>query len=851
VSLRALLRYTLAEIRGAFARLGFYVACLGVGVAAVVAVAGLTDALDRGIREQARTLLAADLSVSGRRPLPEGVDRMLASLGAVETTRVRELVTVVARPTGGDGSSGSPGRSRLVELKVVEGRYPFYGELSLDPDVPLQEMLEDGGAVVAPELLEFLGLGVGDMLRVGQAELEIRGVVTREPDRLSISFSLAPRVFLDAAGLERTGLATYGSRIEHTALARFPADTPREELETGRDVLEQRLPDAAYYEIETWRDAQPNVRRGLARVDRYLGLVALLSLIVGAVGVAQAIRAFLGSRLDAIAVLRCLGVRPRHVFGLYLGESAMVGLAGGVFGAALGTAALAAVPWLWPGIVRGDLVSMWQPAALARGVLLGVTIAVVFSLPALASVTRVPPVRVFRRTAEPLPPPLWVRLSIGAAVAGGLLAIASWQARSLWLGLSFTAGFGAVFGLLTAAASVMTWLAARSRREDQPPWMRHALASLSRPGSATLGAVTALGVGVSIVLALLLVERRLTAELSEEVPEDAPSVFLIDVQPDQLAGLRETLHESGAKGIASAPMVVGRLSKIDGTPVSARIERAEERGDGQARWALSREQRMTWAEELPAGNELVAGELWSDPEAGEVSVEQDFAEGLGVDVGSTLTFDIQGVPVSTKVTSLRRVDWTSFAINFFVLAEPSALRGAPHVHVVTARVPAGDEQRVQDLVASEFPNVTVLRVREVLDRVVSLLNRLGLGVRALGGFTVIAGLAILGGAVSAGSVRRRREVALLKTLGMTRPAVVAAFALEYVLLGVVAGLIGLGAGTGLAWAVVTQVLELGWQMPIAPLVVAMGASVLLAVAGGLAASAGALREPPAAVLKAG
>lgn len=851
MSLRALGRYALAESRGALARLSFYVGCLGVGVAAVVAVAGLTDALDRGIRSQARTLLAADLAVSGRRPLPEGTRGLLERAGAVETTRVRELVTVVARRGDGESGAGSPGRSRLVELKVVEGRYPFYGELALEPDRPLEELLADGGAVVGPELLEFLGLERGDALRVGQAELTVRGIVTREPDRLSVSFSLAPRVFLDASSLDRTGLATYGSRIEHELLARFPEGTPREELEDARDQLESGLENAAYYEVETWRDAQPNVRRGLDRVDRYLGLVALLSLIVGAVGVAQAVRAFLQSRLDAIAVLRCLGVRPRQVFALYLGESALVGLAGGLFGSALGTMALAAVPRLWPDIVRSDLVSLWQPAAIARGLALGVAIAVVFSLPALASAVRVPPARVFRRTAEPLPPPPWLRALLAVAVAGGLLAIASWQARSVGLGLAFTCGFAAVFGALTAAARGMTWLAARARREGQAPWVRHALAGLTRPGSATLGAVTALGVGISIVLALLLVERRLAAELSEEVPDDAPSVFLVDVQPDQLAGVREALKEAGAASVSSAPMVVGRLLKIDGEPVSKRIEQAEQEDDGQRRWALSREQRMTWGKRLPEDNEIIAGELWSDPQADEVSVEEGFADELGVEVGSTLTFDVQGVPVETKVTSLRRVDWTSFSINFFIQAEPSALRGAPHVHVVTARVAASDEQAAQDLVTSRFPNVTVLRVREVLDRVVSLLNRLGLGVRALGGFTVVAALAILGGAVSAGSVRRRREVALLKTLGMTRPAVVAAFALEYALLGVVAGVIGLVAGTGLAWVVVTRALELAWITAPGPLLVALAASVLLAVAGGLVASAGALRERPASVLKGG
>lgn len=848
MSLAALARYAIAESRGAAARLVFYVVCLGVGVGAVVAVAGLSAALDDGIRLQARTLLAADLAVSGRRPLPEVLDGLLEGAGVLETTKVRELVTVSSRPAP---QTGQPGPSRLVELKSVEGTYPFYGDLVLEPDVPLERLAGDGGVVVAPEVLDALDVSVGDSIRLGSQELEIRGVVLSEPDRISVSFSLAPRVFVGADDLGRTGLVDYGSRVTYKALARFPSTLGGAGLQEVRSSLEEALPDAELFEVETWRDAQPNIRRGIERVEHFLGLVALLSLVVGGVGVAQAVRAFISGRLEAIAVLRCLGLRPREVFGLYLAEAAVLGVAGGVLGGVLGTLALALIPGFLDNVVRADLVSPWQPGAVLRGLALGVAVAVVFSLPALASVVRVPPARVFRRTAEPLPAPAWVRVAVAATVAGVLVAVAAWQAGSLVLGILFSVGFVAVFTALSLAARAAIWLVSRRRAEGGEPWVRHGLASLGRPGASTLGAVTALGVGISVVLALLLVERRLSAQLSAEMPDDAPSVFLVDVQPDQLEAVRQSLEEAGASGIQVAPMVVGRLLEVDGTPVRDLVDDAEEGGAGRRRWALTREQRMTYGERLPDDNRIVAGELWSLPDQAEVSVEEDFAEELGATLGSELLFDIQGVPVSVRVTSLRYVDWTSFAINFFVFAEPAALEGAPHVNVVTARVPPEREQAVQDLLAERFPNVTALRVRQVLDRVISLLQQLGVGVRALGAFTVIAGLAILGGAASASSVRRRKEVALLKTLGMTRPGIAAAFGLEYALLGVVAGIIGAGSGTLLAWAVTTRALDLPWVLSAGPVVAAVCVSVVLSVAGGLAASFGALREPPAAILKEG
>jgi putative ABC transport system permease protein len=364
---------------------------------------------------------------------------------------------------------------------------------------------------------------------------------------------------------------------------------------------------------------------------------------------------------------------------------------------------------------------------------------------------------------------------------------------------------------------------------------------------------------------MFLVQSRLSARLGAEIPADAPTAFLIDIQPDQWPDVRSILEEEGAMGVESVPVVMARMARIDGRGIEELAQagrsggpaapEAEGRSDSDRersrRWALTREQRLTYLAELPADNTLVAGELWSDPEAAEVSVEQDYARSLGVGVGSTLSLDIQGVPVELRVTSLREVDWGTFGINFFLVVEPGILDQAPQQRLAVARLSPDREQATQDLLAARFPNVTFLPVQQVLERIVAVLDRIGFGVSFLGGFTVVAGVLILGGAVSAGSARRGREVALLKTLGMTRREVASVFAVEYALVGAVAGAIGAVGGGVLAWAVLTRGMEIAWRFEAFPYLLAVAASTTLAVGAGLAASWRDLGRKPLETLRHG
>lgn len=860
------LRTLARESRGARGRLAFFVACLSVGVAAVVAVAGMSSSLDEGVRSEARQLLAADLAIEGSRPVPR-FDLEAAGLGGSQRTDLKEMVTV-ALASRGPGATGAA--SQLVELKVVDGEYPFYGELDVRPQRPLRELLGPDTIAAASELLSVLGLRQGDVIRIGGAPFRIAGVVLSEPDRVSVSLTFGPRVFMAPEGLARTQLEGKGSRVGHRALIKLPPGFPVESLETARERLQRAIPNATFYRIETYKEAQPALRNSIDRVDRFLGLVALLSLFVGGIGVAQSVRAWLNSRLDAIAILKCLGMRPREIFPLYLGQTALLGLIGSLVGIVLGALVQLALPGLFPDLIPAELVRPWQPTALLRGLGLGLGVAVLFSLPSLAAVLRVPPARVLRRDAEPLPRHRWAAAATLITLGAGIWAMATAQSRSLDLGSRFTGGVILVTAALSGAALLVSWLVRRLPRESLPGRisMRHGLAALARPGAGTVSAIVALGLGVLVVLGMSLVERRLSNQLATAIPPDAPSAFLIDIQPDQWPGVRQALERQGATRITAVPVIMARLAVIDGRTVeqlAAESQRGRRDGEdpehqdrdrdgqedrGASRWALTREQRLTYMKELPADNRVVEGTLWGDPNRAEVSVEKDFAEDLGLKLGSVIRFDIQGVPVELTVTSVRTVDWQSFGINFFLVAEPGVLDKAPQNWLAAARLPKGTEQGLQDSLASSYPNVTVLRVREILEKVAGVLERIGVGIRFLGGFTVLAGIAILGGAVSASSARRGREVALLKTLGMTRKGVVGAFAVEYALIGLVAGVIGTVGAAVLSYAVVTRGFELPWEIQPVPMAVALVATVLLAVLAGLAASARALERRPIEVLRA-
>jgi putative ABC transport system permease protein len=850
VSPALILRLLLRGWRGGRGRIAVFVACLALGVAAVVAVRGLSGGIDRGVRAAAKELLAADLAVESRRPLPPDLDRHLARWRPVARADVRELTTMAsiasepeAMPAG-DGRA--PRTSLMVELKAVGAGYPFYGQLVTQPALGPAPLGADQ-ALIAPEAAKALGLAPGGTLLLGGARFTVVAVVESEPDRLFAGLSLGPRVFLSLAGLERSGLERFGSRITRRALFRLPPGAGRDAAAAAEARLKTALAGSPEVRVRSYLEARPDVRAAVGRLDRFGGLVALVSLLVGGIGVAETVRSWMRSRVGTIAVLRALGFRPRDVLVLFGLEALALGVLGSVLGALLGIACEAALPALLGELVPHLEVRLLEPRALALGLALGVAVALVFSLEPLLEARRIPPLAALRREVEPPPVGRVARALVVLVVVAAVWLMAALEARSLIAGGIFTAVLGTAALLLLGAGRVLLGVAARARRIAGLT-LRYGLVALARPGAGTLGSVVAIGLGVLVVLALTLVERRLAGELGGGMPAAAPTAFLVDIQTDQWAGLRAVLEEEGATGIDSVPVVMARLAAIDRRPV-ATIAREEGEDGERGRGALTREQRLTYLDRLPAGNEVVAGALWSRQDAAEVSLEEGFARALGVGLGALLTFDVQGVAVDLVVTSLRKVDWATYGINFFLVAEPGPLDRAPQWRLATARLPREREGAIQDRLAAAYPNVTLVKTREVLERVAGILARLGLAVRVLGGFTVVVGLVVLGGAVAAGAARRSREAALLKTLGMTRGEVARVFAVEYAAVGLAAGLVGAAGGSALAWAFTRQALDLPGRLDPLAAALAVLASGALAVLAGLAASRRALARRPMEVLR--
>jgi putative ABC transport system permease protein len=831
--------FALRETRGSRGRLVFFIASLALGVAAITGVTALVGAIEDGIRDRSRELLGADVAIQSRRAIPDELDELVAGVEGARRTDLLDLSTMAR--------SSASGRSRLVEFAGVGAQYPFYGRVELDPAGTLDDLGDDRVAV-APEVLSDLRIAVGDKIGIGDAEFVVAATVLDEPGKLGAAFRAGPRVFATRAGLERTGLLGFGSRVRYRALVQMPRTSSTSAIEAWAASLERQLPGAVYLRFETASDSQPTIRRSLQRVERYLGLAALLSLILGGVGVAQIVRAWIAARTQAIAVLRALGFRPREVLVLFAAHVALLALVASLIGSVAGSLLPFALPLVALDLLPADFALTWEPWSIVRGTSLGVAIALAFAVPPLTAVWRVSPARVLRNDAEPLPPPRRVTIASLAFIALGVLGSAWAQSRSIVLALQFTGGIAVAALLLSLGAQVLTWLAARTPRERLSAWLVHGVSALARPGAGTRGAVVALGLAVLSVAMIALVQSRLVERLRSDLPADAPSVFLLDVQADQWDGVSALLARHGAINVREVPVVTARLASIDGTDVTDLATRTSSDELDRPRWVLTREQRITWGE-LSPDNRIVEGTLWSDPDRAEVSLEEGFARDLCARIGSVLRFDVQGVPVELLVTSIRSVQWESFSINFFLVAEPGALDDAPHALLGAARIDASEEQSFQDELAIQFGNVTPIRVRSILERVLDVLQKLSFGVRVLGGFSVAVGFAILAGVAATAAVDRSREVALLKALGVRRATIAGLFATEFGLLGAVAGFVGGSAAAILSWQFLGRVTDLGgdfvWWAPIAA---AIGTGVL-AAACGLLASARALSARPIETLR--
>jgi putative ABC transport system permease protein len=825
------------ELRGGLKGFRIFLACLTLGVAAIAGVGSLSQGLTAGLREDARSLLGGDVSLrlSHRAATPEQRAWLEAGAGLSEVVEMRAMARVPE----------APGRT-LVELKAVDGRYPLYGAVELEPAMALEAALEarDGafGAAVDEGLLARLGLALGDELRIGEARYAVRATIQAEPDRGSSVFTLGPRVLVAAASLAATGLVREGSLIRYHYRLRLAEGSDHR---TWIATLKERFPDAGW-RIRDFTNAAPEVQRFIDRVTLFLTLVGLTALLVGGVGVGNAVNSYLEGKTATIATLKCLGASGGLIFRVYLVQTMIMALAGIALGLGLGVLvpALAgkALAGAFPFAARLGL----YPGPLALAAVFGVLTSLTFAQWPLARAREVSAAGLFRHIVAParrLPRPTYLAATAlaGLGLAGLAVASAADRPIALW----FVASAALAFVVFALSGRLLKRLAAGAPNPRRPG-LRLALANIHRPGAPTSSVVLSLGFGLTVLVAVAAIERNLTRQLEERLPEAAPSFFFIDIQPDQAAAFDNLVAAvPGASGLRRVPSLRGRVVALDGVPA----EQISAKPDHQ--WVLRSDRGITYASEMPPGTRLVAGEWWPPDYRGPplLSMDAHIAEGFGLGIGDTVTLNILGREITATIANLRQIDWTTLGINYVLVLAPGTLEAAPHTHIATVRASVEAEDELEAAVTDRFANVSAIRVRAALESVNAILLKIGVAIRLTASVTILAGALVLAGAIAASHHRRVYDSVVLKVLGATRGDIARAYLAEYAILGVATAAIAAALGSVASWAVLTQVMNADWQAtPGAALLISLG-GVAVTVALGFVGTWRALGAKAAPVLR--
>ena len=875
------------ETRGAWRHFLYFFACIAIGVGALVGVSLFGTNVDRAVTKEARGLLGGDLEIRLTHPLSLAGQAVLHSLGerGMAFTHVSELVAMAALTTRGSSVTQS---TQIIELKAVESTYPLYGAIRLDPAQSPDVLLHPDerrcggyscfGAVVQESLLIRMGLSVGDQLKIGQAMFLITGIVRTEPDRMANAFSLGPRVMIAQEGLQGAELIKPGSRVRERYLVKVPPGMPVEPLLS--ELRGRLVADSA--RVSSYRAAQPQLRQFLDQLSRYLGLIGLTALFIGGLGVGTSIHAFLRDKLRTIAILKAIGADSATVVSTYVVQAIFLGCVGSLAGILLGIALQRGLPPLMAGLFVSDLLDQlgvsselsWSSIRpLMKGAALGLLSTLLFTLWPLLKIRDIHPGAIFRRDAEQntveqetCSSRRWVkwgladRLNVGTAggIILGLCALSVWQAGSWLIGFLFLVALSLAITVLFVCAQVfvrgLAWVPVPRLLS-----LRYAVGNVVRPGGQAAGIMVAIGIGVMVIVTVSLVEQALLHQVQENRPTDAPTFFFIDIQPDQAKEFVSLVdRQTGRARQELIPLVRSRLHAIDGHLITVEegVEKDEKRTEGKEergkQWYLTREYVLTFLEQLPKDNQLVKGEWWKPGQVfstPQVSVEEEAATHLGLAIGSIVEFDIQGATVAAKVSSIRKVEWGNFSTNFYMILSPRALEGAPFTYVATVRVSPQEEVPLQQAVVASFPNVSAIHIGDVLEGFARVLDRLSLAIRAVAIFCVVAGGLVMAAALAATRYRRLYESVILKALGATRGLIARAFAIEYVLLGAVAGLIGLILGSVLSWAVLRYVFDLPWSIHPRVLGIGLILTMLLTLIVGFASTYRILGQRPLAVLR--
>ena len=839
-----LISLVLAESRGAWKRMAFFILCIAIGVGAVMTVKSFSNMVQATIQGQAKGLLAADIAIKGsweqneedlayqKKTLPKGTEFLF----------LKELhgMAQFKNPSSPENSG-----SLITELKAIPlsgPQYPFYGEFKTDPDRPLQELLKRNGAVVESSFLIKTELNIGNEFSLGKTKLKITGIVVSEPDRISRAFSIGPRLFISRTSLDKADLIQPGSRIKHRTLIKIP---DRIELETALVLLERGLPDKTI-SIRTYKDMQSSLSSSIERMGQYLGALGVIALLMGGIGVAMIVRTFMAQKLDTVAIMNCLGASSHTLLKVYLLQAMLMGLVGSLLGVTLGFSLTYLLPSKMEGLINYQIIPTfyWLPAL--QSLLLGVAITLLFCLWPLLRAVKTRPLRLFRRNFEEEELTSGNRKDrwfAGLIVSLGLAAMICWQAESLKRGLVFLLALGISIALFSLA-SIFLLKILKALPQSGSIARRYGMSNLKRPNNQAASIITCLGMGIMLILTVRLVQMDMLAMLNKNTEINPPNYFFIDIQRDQKDTFMQVLDQIAPESERSVtPLVRSRLHSID----EKLVANWEYKDKKREAWFINREFALTYIEgPPPKDNEIIEGKWWNEEQAknAEVSLEQDAAKRLGARIGSKLTINIQGIPVSAKVTSIRSVNWRNMRTNFYMIFSPGALAGAPLTYVATVHVPDEKELQLQHAVVKALPNITALSTRDIVNTVESTVSKLTTLVDFMSGFAIAAGLFILSGSIASTKYRRLRESAVLKILGAQRKTVASILGFEYATLGVIAGLVGILLAQGFSWVVMKYMIKSAWHLQPGILIWAFCFGVLLTVATGILSSLDVINNKP-------
>ena len=827
-------RLALRDLRGGLAGFGIFLGCIALGVAAITGVGSVSRALGDGLAKQGRTILGGDASFDliQRAASPAEV-AFLAARGALSQIAVLRGMARL-----------DDGTSALVEIKAVGPDYPSAGAVGLDPPMalPAALALRDGAYGIAADaaLGARLGLRIGETVRIGEQLFALRAVLTQEPDKLAAGIGFGPRVLMSEPALAASGLVLPGSLVRHLYRLTLPDGRPGQPASAGAvqavvaDAARQ-FPEAGW-EVRTRENVSPQFSRDLQRFTQFLTLVGLTALIIGGAGVANAIRGFVDRRRPSIATLKSLGATGSYVFGLMLFEVMLIALLGIVLGAIVGAAMPFVVVAVFGSILPFALVPSIYPGQIAAGFLYGGWTALAFSLAPLGRAHDIPVSALFRDRVETDRGRLRVRygamvVGAGAGLVATILLLSAERSLALYYMLATAGGF-------VALRLVAVLLMAFARRLPHPRSvaLRLAIANIHRPGALTPSVVLSLGLGLALLVSLTLIDGNIRAQLSRTVPGETPSFFFLDVQNSQAQPFRAFLQGKVADGkLDFVPMMRGRIVRVNDRAADS-VKPGE-----KAAWVLQGDRGITFASTIPTGSTLVSGAWWPADYAGKplVSLEGDIAAGLGLALGDSVTVNVFGRNITATIANTRKVDWRKFGINFVLVFSPNTFAGAPYSDLATVTFPGGgDSARELALlrdVALAYPSVTSIRVKDALDAVAGVVAQLATAIRGAAGVALVASVLVLAGALAAGQQARLYDAVVLKTLGATRARLLAAFLLEYGIIGACTAVFGVLAGSAAAYGVVAKVMQLEfvflWRQAVVAALVALAVTVILGLAG--------------------